>query len=107
MNLIKPPHGVLALALLGCALVSGVVGGVVEFGLFVVLDDTHAEGLLPVRALGDEWFSFDEQRLTLTSESTGAVWRPGKRVAVRIASVDIPRGRIDFTLAGGSKSAHN
>ncbi len=86
---------------------SGVVGGVVEFGLFVVLDDTHAEGLLPVRALGDEWFSYDEQRLTLTSESTGAVWRPGKRVAVRIASVDIPRGRIDFTLAGGSKSAHN
>ena len=85
----------------------GVVGGVVEYGLFVVLDDTHAEGLLPVRALGDEWFSYDEQRLTLTSESTGAVWRPGKRVAVRIASVDIPRGRIDFTLAGGSKSAHN
>ena len=86
---------------------SGVVGGVVEFGLFVVLDDTHAEGLLPVRALGDEWFNYDEQRLTLTSESTGAVWRPGKRVAVRVASVDIPRGRIDFTLAGGSKSAHN
>ena len=86
---------------------SGVVSGVASFGLFVTLDDTHAEGLLPIRALGDEWFDYDETRLTLKSESTGTVYRLGKRVAVRVLGVDIDRGRIDFTLATGGGQRHN
>ena len=86
---------------------SGVVSGVAGFGLFVTLDDTHAEGLLPIRALGDEWFDYDETRLTLKSESTGTVYRLGKRVAVCVSGVDIDRGRIDFTLAKGTRQGHN
>ena len=79
---------------------SGVVSGCTSFGLFVTLDETHAEGLLPIRALGDEWFDYDEARLTLKSASTGKVWHLGKRV-------DGPRGRIDFSLAEGSRQRHN
>jgi len=86
---------------------SGVVSDCTSFGLFVTLDDTHAEGLLPIRALGPEWFGYDEARLTLTSEATGSVWRIGRRVAVRVASVDIGRGRIDFTLANEAGQGHN
>ena len=81
---------------------SGVVSGVASFGLFVTLDETHAEGLLPIRALGSEWFSYDEARLTLKSEATGRTYRLGKRVAVRVSAVDIARGRIDFSLAEGA-----
>lgn len=79
---------------------SGVVVGCERFGLFVMLDDTCAEGFLPVRALGDEWFVFDEDRLSLTSESSGRSWRVGQRVAVEIHDVDIPKGHIDVVLAG-------
>ncbi len=86
---------------------SGVVSGCTGYGLFVTLDGTHAEGLLPIRALGDGWFDYDEARLTLTSEATGAVWRLGKRIAVRVEGVDIARGRIDFALAHGGPQGHN
>lgn len=86
---------------------SGVVSGVMSFGLFVTLDDTHAEGLLPIRELGTEWFDYDETRLTLSSEATGTVWRLGKRVAVTVSGTDIARGRIDFTLAQGTRQRHN
>lgn len=78
---------------------SGVVVGCERFGLFVRIDGTGAEGLLPTRALGPEWYAYDAERMCLTSESTGRVWRPGKRVAVRVAEVDVARGRIDFALA--------
>lgn len=79
---------------------SGVVVGCERFGLFVMLDDTCAEGFVPVRALGDEWYSYSEEHLRLTGESTGRVWRLGQRIAVEVAGTDVARGRIDFVLAG-------
>ena len=78
---------------------SGVVCGCERFGLFVMLDDTCAEGLLPVRALGGEWLEYDEDRMTLTGEESGRVWELGTRVRVVVTQTDIPRGRIDFALA--------
>ena len=77
---------------------AGVVTGCERFGLFVMLEDTCAEGLLPVRALGERWLSYDDARMTLTEESTGETWRLGQRVMVEVAGVDVPRGRIDFRL---------
>ena len=82
---------------------SGVVMGCERFGLFVELDDTCAEGLLPVRALGDEYFVFDDARMALTGEESGRVWRVGQRVAVRVVRADAASGQIDFALAGGCR----
>ncbi len=84
---------------------SGIVVGCTSYGLFVMLDETCAEGMLRVRNLGDEWFLFDEKRLCLTGEESKTAWRPGKRVAVEVASVDVARGHIDFVLAGRRRSA--
>lgn len=78
---------------------SGVVSGCERFGVFVSLDETCADGLIPVRDLGHEWFEYDEKRMTLTGESTGTVWGLGRRVVVEVAGVDVPRGRIDFRLS--------
>lgn len=77
---------------------SGVVVGVERYGLFVRLDDTCAEGLVPTRALGDGWFAYDEARMTLTGESTGRVWRLGRRVVVEVAGCNPARGHIDFRI---------
>ena len=79
---------------------SGVVMGCERFGLFVELDDTCAEGLLPVRALGDEYFTFDDARMSLTGEESGRIWRVGQRVAVRVVRADAASGQIDFALSG-------
>lgn len=84
---------------------SGVVVGCERYGLFVMLDQSCAEGLLPVRELGDEWFSFDRELLTLTGEESGRVWRPGMRVAVAVAGTKPSRGQIDFALAGDGPRA--
>lgn len=77
---------------------SGVITGCERFGLFVTLDETCAEGLVPVRALGDEWFTYDEARMALTGEESGEVWGLGRRVCVVVAGTNVPRGQIDFAL---------
>ena len=84
---------------------SGVVTGVARYGLFVRLDETCAEGLLPIRALGEEWFAYDEGRMCLTGEASGTVWRLGRRVAVTVAGCNPERGQIDFSLARGRSGA--
>ncbi|MCR2036740.1 ribonuclease R family protein [Adlercreutzia caecimuris] len=78
---------------------SGVVSGVASCGLYVRLDCT-AEGILPVRALGEEYFAFDPVRYTLTGEESGRVFRLGQRVPVVLKSVDVPTAALEFALAG-------
>ena len=78
---------------------TGVVSGCERFGLFVTLDDTYAEGLVPIRALGEEWFTYDEARMCLTGEESGERWGLGRRVCVEVAGVNVARGQIDLALA--------
>ena len=78
---------------------SGVVSGVASYGLYVRLDCT-AEGILPARALGEEYFAFDPVRYTLTGEESGRAFRLGQRVPVVLKSVDVPTAALEFALAG-------
>ncbi|WP_288071350.1 ribonuclease R family protein [Adlercreutzia caecimuris] len=78
---------------------SGVVSGVASYGLYVRLDCT-AEGILPVRALGEEYFAFDPVRYTLTGEESGRAFRLGQRVPVVLKSADVPTATLEFALAG-------
>lgn len=78
---------------------SAVVSGVAAYGLYVRLDCT-AEGILPVRSLGEEYFAFDPVRYTLIGEETGRVFRLGQRVPVVLKSADVPTSSLEFALAG-------
>ena len=81
---------------------SAIVSGVSQGGLYARLENT-AEGFIPVRTLGDDYFSFDAARYTLTGEETGARFRLGQRIAVVLFAVDPRVPQIDLRLAQGSK----
>ena len=80
---------------------SAIVSGVSQGGLYARLENT-AEGFIPVRMLGDDYFSFDAARYTLTGEETGARYRLGQRIAVVLFAVDPRVPQIDLRLAQGS-----
>ena len=80
---------------------SAIVSGVSQGGLYARLENT-AEGFIPVRTLGDDYFSFDAARYTLTGEETGARYRLGQRIAVVLFAVDPRVPQIDLRLAQGS-----
>ncbi|GHE04626.1 ribonuclease R [Defluviimonas sp. 20V17] len=63
----------------------GRISGVTRFGLFVKLDETGADGLIPIRTLGREFFHFDAASQTLMGSETGLTLGVGQRVTVRLA----------------------
>jgi ribonuclease R len=62
----------------------GRITGVTRFGLFVRLDETGADGLIPIASLGEDYLVHDEKRHALVGQRTGVRWRLGRRVEVRL-----------------------
>lgn len=63
---------------------AGRITGVTRFGCFVKLDETGADGLVPISRLGEERFEHDEKLHALVSLQTGSRYRLGMPVMVRI-----------------------
>ena len=64
---------------------TGRISGVQRFGLFVKLDETGADGLVPIRSVGREFFHYDADTQTLTGSDTGQIIGIGQKVLVRLA----------------------
>jgi ribonuclease R len=75
------------------------IASVTRFGLFVRLADTGAEGLLPARMLGTEYFHHDEKKQALIGERTGTTYALGDIIAVRLAEAAPLTGGLRFDLA--------
>jgi ribonuclease R len=78
----------------------GRITGVTRFGIFLRLKETGADGLLPIRALGTEFFRHDEKRHALVGDRTGTVYHLGDIVRVRLAEAAPLTGGLRFDLAG-------
>jgi ribonuclease R len=77
---------------------TGRIRGVTRFGLFVMLDETGADGFVPARGLGEERFDFVEDRHALVGARTGAYFRLGEAVKVRIVEAAPLRGGLVFEM---------
>lgn len=77
---------------------TGRISGVAKFGAFVRLDETGADGLIPVRSLGREFFHFDRDAATLTGSDTGVEIGLGQRVTVRLAEAAPVTGGLALDL---------
>ncbi|MBP7241291.1 ribonuclease R [Amaricoccus sp.] len=76
----------------------GTISGVARFGLFVKLDGTGADGLVPISTLGREYFAWDPDAQTLTGEMSRRVIGLGQRVTVRLEEAAPITGGLLFQL---------
>ena len=77
---------------------TGRISGIARFGAFVKLDDTGADGLLPMRALGREYFHYDADTQTLIGADTGLTIGIGQRVTVKLAEAVPVTGGMTLEL---------
>ena len=77
---------------------SGRISGVTKFGLFVKLDDSGADGLVPVRTLGAEFFHFDAKTQTLMGSDSGRTLGMGQVVTVKLAEAAPVTGGVILEL---------
>jgi ribonuclease R len=74
------------------------VTSVTRFGLFVGLDGSGADGLIPIRSLGQEFFRHDEGRQLLIGERTGETYGLGDRLRVKLVEADTATGGLLFDV---------
>lgn len=77
---------------------TGRISGIARFGAFVKLDETGADGLLPMRSLGREYFHHDADANTLRGSDTGMTIGVGQRVKVKLAEAVPVTGGISLEL---------
>ncbi|WP_037315281.1 ribonuclease R [Ruegeria halocynthiae] len=77
---------------------SGRISGIARFGAFVKMDETGADGLVPVRSLGREFFHFDREAGTLMGSDTGLTIAIGQRVTVRLTAATPVTGGLELEL---------
>ena len=74
----------------------GHISGVTRAGLFVELDETGADGLIPARYIGDEYFRFNEASRAFVG--TSATYRLGDPVTVELVEAAPVAGALRFRL---------
>ena len=76
----------------------GVINGVTEFGMYVLLKENFCEGMVRVNDMNDDYYQFDSKRYTLFGKRRGKKYQLGQEVKIKVVSVDIHQKTIDFTL---------
>ncbi len=75
------------------------VSGVQRFGLFVTVSGSGASGLVPISALPDDFWMFDESTQTLTGRRSHRSFRLAQEVEVRLAEANPVTGGLLFQIA--------
>lgn len=77
----------------------GIISGVTDKGVYVVLNDIYCEGMVSVRELNDDYYTYDQSRHCLTGRHKGKEYQLGKELRVKVIHTDLNRRIIDFVLA--------
>ena len=80
------------------AIFSGRITGVTNAGLFIMLDETGADGFVPARNLGFERFVFDERSKSLIGAETGGTYKFGRKVKVKLLEAQPLQGGLIFEM---------
>ncbi len=76
----------------------GHIAGVTRAGLFVKLDGTGADGFIPARTIGDEYFRYNEAHHSLSGEHSGMTYRLGDRATVKLVEAAPVAGALRFEI---------
>lgn len=73
-----------------------VISGVTERGLYVELAETHADGMINVRNVGDDYFEYEEKQYRLVGRRTKKTYQLGDPIKVKLMAARIPEKELDF-----------
>lgn len=76
----------------------GHISGMNDWGIYVELDDTHIEGMIPLRDLQDDFYQFDENRYEVYGHRSKNVFTLGDAVRIRVKRTDLQKRQLDFEL---------
>ena len=76
----------------------GVISGVTEWGMYVEIIENKCEGMVRIRDIKSDFYSFDEQQFAIIGQNTKQMYQLGDAVNVQVKNADLERKHLDFNL---------
>ena len=73
-----------------------VISGVTERGLYVEEQTIHADGMIRIKDVGDDYFEYDEKHYQLVGKRTHKAYRLGDPIRVKLTAARIAEKELDF-----------
>ena len=77
---------------------SGTITGVVQYGLFILLDEIYCEGLLHTHDMMDDYYQYDAKKMRIVGKKTKKIFTIGTRIDVYIKKVSIEKRQLDLIM---------
>ena len=77
---------------------TGHVTGVTEWGLYVEIDETHCEGMVPIRELDDDFYEYDERNYLMRGRRSRRTYQLGDPITIQVARADLIKKLLDFVV---------
>ena len=79
---------------------AGVISGVTEWGIYVEIIENKCEGMVRIRDIKDDYYTFDEKQYAIVGERTKKTYQLGDEVKVMVKDTDLVKRHLDFSLLG-------
>ena len=76
----------------------GHVSGLTEWGMYVEVEPTKIEGMVPLRDIRSDYFEFDADHYRLVGKRTGIVYNLGDPVRIRVKKTNLEQKLLDYEL---------
>ena len=80
----------------------GVISGVTEYGLFVEIIENKCEGMIRVRDMKDDSYSFDADNYRMVGRRTGRIYSLGDTVNIIVRRADLVKKQLDFEFVNAT-----
>ena len=76
----------------------GHVSGLTEWGMYVEIEPTKIEGMVPLRDVRSDFFEFDQDHYRLVGRRSGIVYNLGDPVRIRVKKTNLEQKLLDYEL---------
>ena len=76
----------------------GCVSGLTEWGMYVEIEPTKVEGMVSLRSISEDYFTFDEDKYRIVGKTTGRMFTLGDKVRIRVLRASMEQKQIDYEL---------
>jgi len=77
---------------------SGVISGVTEWGMYVQITENNCEGMIRLRDIADDFYTWDEKNYAIIGQRKKKVYQLGDEIRIKVKNVDLTKKQIDFSL---------
>lgn len=76
----------------------GVISGVTEWGIYVEIIENKCEGMVRIRDIKEDYYTFDEKQYALVGATSHDLLQLGDEIYVKVKNADLVKKQLDFNF---------